>query len=510
MSSGPELCAFTDSAFYGALSNDRVTPGEVANHGRATYLLGYLKDIDAKTMVVERDYTDGDYLDDFAAYYVKCFAPYERRCKRLHFFDLEVSQAEFLSLIRGELSPERTAEIVKSYLGFIVARPLPSAIIGRTVLRTYRDDNGRRHYTCTHKYFANLHGVELSVSSLPFQEQDTVLAACATVALWCCFHQTSSKFQTPSPRPAWITRSANAIVHKTRPIPSHGLNVQQICNAVGAIGLEPEVIHIKRNTPLISLLYGHLKMGLPVLLGIRIEGQGLHAITLAGYSLRDNRHLKQEVAGNVHSIPMVGLRIDELYAHDDQIGPFARVHVKPSATVQENVYPVTFEGSWTDKSTGKSLQLAPEVVVVPVYNKIRVTFLDVQQWLTRIHELIRLVAPASDTLEWDVHLTTTNDYKNLLKQETNDPKTLEAALLRQHPKFIWRATLANKGARMVEFLVDATDMSRSLPIYSVTWYNKQLQGLIERLTREKSLEAITTKVLSSRLRTFLSEKSKTA
>jgi hypothetical protein len=377
-----EILEFTDENLYFALSNECCLPDEVANQERAHYLYEYLKAIDAKVIVVENEYTDHNYLDDFAAYYVRCFRPYQRRCKRLHFFSVSLDRAAFLSLIMGKRSAEEEQRVKDSYLGFVVARPLPDAIVGRTVLATHPSDGNRQHYTCTVEYSANLFGFELKVRSLAFQEQDTVLAACATVSLWCCFNKTRELFGTPSPTPAEITRVANQVIHHARPIPSHGLIVQQICNAIRQVGLEPEVVQVKPNTPLPSLLYGHLQMGLPVILGVWIEGRGGHAITLAGYSLRQQRHLNQEVAGGALSIPMKGLRIDEFYAHDDQIGPFSRLNVNPSAQVADVIYPVTFEGAWKDRPTGKVLNLHPTVVIIPVYNKIRVTFLDAQRWLT--------------------------------------------------------------------------------------------------------------------------------
>jgi hypothetical protein len=117
----------------------------------------------------------------------------------------------------------------KSYLGFTVARPLPGAVIGRTALITYPNDGGRRHYTALRAYKANFFGIELQVQSLAFQEQDKALAACATVALWSCFHKASELFQTPAPTPAEITRAANRLVNQVRPLPSHGLEVHQMC-----------------------------------------------------------------------------------------------------------------------------------------------------------------------------------------------------------------------------------------------------------------------------------------
>src|SRR5439155_23260261 len=119
----------------------------------------------------------------FASYYVRCHEHYDRLCSRLHFFAEELTDETLRSLIQGNLSSEQTNSIRHSYLGFVVARPLPSAIIGRTLLKTYPPDEGdRRHYTVVRNYDSHLFGVKLSVRSLPFQEQDSVLAACATVA----------------------------------------------------------------------------------------------------------------------------------------------------------------------------------------------------------------------------------------------------------------------------------------------------------------------------------------
>ena len=40
---------------------------------QSVYFEGYFAAVGAKTIVVEEDYIDHDYLEDFAAYYVKCF-----------------------------------------------------------------------------------------------------------------------------------------------------------------------------------------------------------------------------------------------------------------------------------------------------------------------------------------------------------------------------------------------------------------------------------------------------
>jgi hypothetical protein len=66
-----DLHAFSRDALHAALSNDRCKVTEVAGAKRVAYLADYLESpqgIEARTLVVEHNYTDGDYLDDFAAY----------------------------------------------------------------------------------------------------------------------------------------------------------------------------------------------------------------------------------------------------------------------------------------------------------------------------------------------------------------------------------------------------------------------------------------------------------
>jgi hypothetical protein len=102
------------------------------------YFNKYLKsdDIGVKTIVVEHDYIDRDFLEDFSGYYVRCFSDYKRKCTRLHFFSEKFQQADF-DLFLEQFDPDFKNKLEKSYLGFIVIKPLPQTIIGRTCLKTY-------------------------------------------------------------------------------------------------------------------------------------------------------------------------------------------------------------------------------------------------------------------------------------------------------------------------------------------------------------------------------------
>jgi hypothetical protein len=489
---------FNSDNLFQSFCSARCSIDEVRQRESVDYLFRYLTDLGAKSIVVEDGYTDGDYLEDFASYYVRCFEQYERRCKRLHFSATEITLEQFERLILSTSIDERKA-FAASYLGFVVARPLPNAIVGRTMLRTYESAGGRRNYLAVRDYPAQLFGLDLSVQTLPFQEQDSVLAACATVALWSAFHKTAHLFGTSAPRPALITRSANNVANQFRPIPSHGLSIQQMCHAIREVGLESELVTAGPNVPFVSLLYGHLHSGLPVVLVVDIEGRGRHAVTLTGYSLRNERVLGQEVASGAHAIPMIGLRIDEFYAHDDQIGPFARMTVKPPSIDS----PVLFEGSWKDSDTGKTLTMTPVVAIVPVYNKIRVTFIDVQKWLTRLTRVLRLLLPEDAEFEWDLHLVTTNDLKRRIVSEVLPDRDRKRILFKQQPRFMWRALLVHGSTPLMELLVDATDMERSFPIHDGIWRHDDFRERLQILLGAEQLQELLSKHLTNRFLAFL-------
>ena len=192
------------------------------------YFEGYLESVRAglKTVIIEEVYVDRDFLEDYSAYYARCFQDYGRFCARFHFFSLTFDEQSFFSLLEGNESAISVEDLKKNYLGFVVIKPLPDAIIGRTCLAVYEDDGKRRNYPAIRDYPVNLCGINLSVKSLAYQEQDTVVAACATSALWSVFHSTGMLFQHEILSPVEITRRATEYVPiDNRAFPSSGLTL---------------------------------------------------------------------------------------------------------------------------------------------------------------------------------------------------------------------------------------------------------------------------------------------
>jgi hypothetical protein len=404
--------------------------------------------------------------------------------KRLHFFKSSFDEKLFADIVAGK-EPSKLLE--DSYLGFVVARPLPQAVIGRTVLKTY-EPAGRRYYPVRRWYEPHLAGIKMRIEGLAFQEQDRVTAACATVALWSAFHMTSRLFDgTRRPRPSYITETANAVRGASRMLPTHGLDVFQMCEAIRAAHLEPEVIPVVASTPAASIIYGYLRAKLPVILICEVEGVGTHAITLNGYSISsDIPEFSEPTTGNVRSYAS---RIAEFYGHDDQIGPYAHMFIrKPRNKKEAAKYPFVLHGSW--KVNGKKAMILPSLLVVPLYEKIRLRYIEMHAWIQRIMRLLVRSFDVAD-FEWNIHLTTTNGYKSALRSTANEhPLDADQLLLEQQPRFFWKAKVSFKGAPVFEILGDATDFGNeddvkySFPLFRVAWYSEQTRDVFRQFISE--------------------------
>ncbi len=460
------------SARIAALSEgERSTIGE--------YLDGYADATGCKTLVVENDYIDGDFLDDYAAYYSRCFQHYSRRCFRVHLFSSSFSEEDLsLAIVDGAGS----ADLLQgAYLGFLVVRPLRNAPIGRTVLQVFPSDGERRFYPAIRYYDANLCGIPLRVESLAYQQQDSVVAACATASLWCAFHKTSRLFHSQLPRPAEITSVASKATSPGRVFPNHGLDLRQICNAIRAVGLEPELFKITPETYLPSLILAHLSAEIPVIVCAEIEGLDHHAFTVSGYSMLPSVH-GVETSGD-QALPMRGRRVNALYVHDDQIGPFAKLDVSRGVIDGEDA--TFFSGTWKAED-GSYRRIVPWAVIVPVYNKIRVNFIDIQEYVLRLHEFFGAIAEhlIGSDCEWSIELTTVNRYKERVRINPRVPRETKASvLLDPQPKFIWKTNLRIGSATAVQLLADATGVRDELPFYRVVWYSTETKAAAAILLR---------------------------
>ncbi len=460
---------------------------QVSSKQHVSYIYDYLESLGAKTIVLETRYIDHDYLEDYAGYYVRCFNRYRRTTSRLHFFSHKFDIRQFGSVILELPSNRLGKKIAGSYLGFIVIKPLPQTIIGRSCLKTYPSDNGRRHFPTLHKYNSNLFGLALSVESLAYQEQDKVVAACATSALWSVFQGSGKVFHHPIPSPVEITKAASlhipdtgAVPHETRTLHHSGLTPTQIAHGVRSVGMEPYLIGASNEYVLKSTAYAYMRAKIPALLGISLTEKlngttkklGLHAVVMTGYSLG---HPAPSPFSNSNML-ITASRIDKIYVHDDQIGPFARM-----VFVANN----QMATAWIDSTGNKGNVFAdPFMLLIPLYHKIRIPYQIIYEKMALFDAFLEVLrapgfVPLTTRLEWDIYLCEVNEFKKEISQNSAlDKVTKRNALLVNMPKYLWRATGLDNGVQKFDVLFDATDIEQGAIIITILVYDSHLKSTL--------------------------------
>lgn len=381
-----------------------------------------------------------------------------------------------------------------------MVKPLAQTFVGRTCLRTYPTEANGRHFPALREYEVNLVGAVLTVKSLAYQEQDAEVARCATAALWSAFQGTAKKFGHPVPTPVEITKNAVSIhSYQSRTLPAKdGLSLEQMGDAIRKTNLEPYFTDVSERTHLQAEAYAYLRAGVPALLVVslvdtkdklkaaRPRGQfeGRHAVALSGYHLSNQPALP---IGNT-SISLRATRIDKFYAHDDQIGPFARMVLPATGQTYEwddeygdpkKTY--YLETSWWGESEELgSMYAVPETLIVPLYPKMRVTFKEALAGMKEFDSAILSIASLGhiklpSPFEWDLFLTTGSEFKaEMLAGASLTGGYARELLTQSMPKFLWRAIAYHGVTPVIELLFDATAIIQGSFFFRAVEYDPSL------------------------------------
>lgn len=276
-------------------------------------LLRHLRVLGAKSYVLECPYIDRDYSADYLNFYARTFRDHERHCKRVHFFSDDIS-----GLLRRPLSTEQLKRIqrfsIKTYCGFCVIRPLPTAPIGRTILtgqvRTGFDMEAT--VTCRADFGANLLGVDLQVTGASFLQQDARVGACAQVAIWAGMRHMHARYNYDWVSVADITRYATPTTADeavSLPAGSDFLTSERMIRGISEAGYQPLCF----GKPDIGrAILPYVESGIPVILGLDVNETLGHAVTVIG------RVFGKQDSPTAEAINYVPAYI----VHDDQGGPY--------------------------------------------------------------------------------------------------------------------------------------------------------------------------------------------
>lgn len=478
---------------------------KLATH-QARYLRCYLHDLEAHTIIVEPSYFDRDYLSEFSAFYATSAAGYPNVCQRLHFFSRAITRDRFRRAAGGD--PTSIETLRGAYLGFIVLRPIPGAPFGKTVLRTYPDDDALprppRVTLPSRTYEAHLAGLTLRVDGLAWQQQDAAVGACATVALWSMLHSSAFDDHHAIPTTADITAAAHwALPDGSRVFPAaDGLHIEQMLEAVKSHGLAPIIIRGEqegRFSPqrFCTLIGSFLRSGYPVLVNgvLDDDERAGHAVCVAGFRPAP---VPDVDAGEV---ALADGALAALYVHDDNLGPNARfvIGVEPDETVvlRPRSPPPRRGDLPTVDPTGAYHEFIPTELVVAVHAELRTAPVALQRaavpcarWIAAAvgHALVEqgVAAPAGlvvSTRFIRLHVYVEHELASVLRDrpravlaearlavwERVPPMSLHVGLVR----------IGMGGAPLVDLLFDTSDNDRHLTPTAHVVFHPKVSSLLQ-------------------------------
>lgn len=468
------------------------------------YLCTEENSIKALTIVCEHSYTCLNYLEDFANYYSRTYTDYKKKCKRLHFFSKGFKKQDFEKMI---LNPKD--ELWKSYQGCIVVKPIPRGTIGVTYLNTYdhseTEGRGRgkfkeRHYKCLTTHKINLFGRELSITTMPFKEQDGAVASCATTALWMAFQKTAEIFNSTAPSLSEITILAGGEEDGTgRIFPSKGLSTFQVLTAISKLKMTPLIEEFfDHATYFKCALHAYLKGDIPILLGLEgIEGERNtfnHLVTANGYRYTIDKYR----IDSSRQLQLLSDRIAVFYVNDDQIGPFARTIIRTN----DKTGKIEIETSWKKREKGdytnKNIVASPGFIVVPLSSSIRVPFRDIYLCYLAISQLFTSFISQNfkkrNKTSYDIYITRSNLYKKErisekesiydnwehLTRKRKDEK-MKAIVTTSLPKYIWviEAREDNSGKLLFDYIYDTVEMKYDSTPVAINIFHNDINKMLE-------------------------------
>lgn len=426
---------------------------------QSEYIFNYLSDLNSKTLIIEENYIDKDYLIDYSKFYARSFDRLDKFTKRIHFFCEEISEDKFNKLL--EQGNKKYLKILESsYLGFVIVKPIKDMhanyLIGRTLLRTYPSDVKSSSKSDHRFYIKNVHhvslfGIPLIIESLPFQMQDTAVGACATNACWMIMDSLNNLFGVQKFSPFEVTEmSVSFPSFEERNFPnSTGLTLLQMKGYFSMIGLETEFIHIER----IQKKFQNFDLTRDDIVADAVKAySNLKLPLIAAYRLeKDN---KGNIPGDKddnsdhHAAVICGYRqnedeLKELYIHDDQIGPYSRA--LPDGKFNK------INNEW--KARGyKDIYI--EKLMVPIYPKIRFSFYVIYSIFL---DCKRSFESHGETRSPELFLSELNQYKEFLWKKTFQNKT--NILCKSFPRYIWIIRTYSNGILDCDFVFDGTSVN---------------------------------------------------
>ncbi len=484
------------------------------------YITSYLQSLNVKKVIIEPNYFDRDYLSEFSAFYSLSSRGYPNTCQRVHFFDSEEADSELFIKALSE-DDEAQKKLQDSYLGFTVMRPLPLSPFGRTVLKWFDDpDPSKPRITKPSRtYQCNIGGVQLDVLGLAWQQQDSGVAACATVSVWSMLHSSAFDDMHAVPTTTEITESA----HKTASMgglvyPSNYLTTAQLLEAIKEHGFAPVVssgeftrgyFSKQRFSAICSAL---LRSGYPVvIMGIHNDPNASIGHAVCGVGFRD----PEQIDTIANSVSPFDASTDIIYIHDDNIGPNVRFKIDEKADHAGNNGAVLIHQApdYVDQTNKPSInypEFFPHTIVAAVHKDLRITPDNLyikgrtlaEQICAVLNTALRNNSLEETGLLFTARFIKVSDYFNdeLPIELGNNSKILartrKALLEEVRPMCLHLGVIrmATPNEVLLDILYDTTDTDRNNSVYAHILYDQNIDTCLDAIKPEIRLSVLGTTV----------------
>jgi hypothetical protein len=296
-------------------------------------LIDHLKRLKIKTVVVEKEYIDRDYRNEFSHLYCKTFRSYNNLTCRLHFFEAQIADIKIISN-----SPNQES---LGYKGYMIFRPVDAGQVGRTLIPPVlvREGNSEYHL-CKVKDKVHLFGKEFKPEGIPFIQQESMVMTCAQASLWMAARYMTLKYAHSEFLPCDITYNATkALGWSGRVLPSEGLTTFQMVNALNNMNFSPILSirptlsdydnnidrfnKIKKEWNPVSMIYRYVESHIPVIVTVPD-----HAFVVVGHTFKHDR-IRHFLKGRKNSRQSLKANLfpseyflDAFIINDDAAGPF--------------------------------------------------------------------------------------------------------------------------------------------------------------------------------------------
>jgi hypothetical protein len=242
-------------------------------------------------LFVETNYIDKTYRDSYYNYYSSKSNNYIKYCIRISLFDKKINIEDVLG---------QRKNLQKYYRGFIILRPTPPQIIGRSVIspKALKDSNC---LCCISKYSATVGGIKYEVEGFPHSSQDAETITCAEASLWAIMEYFGNKFcNYQQTLPSIILQKLEAQAFE-RQIPSKGLYTEHISFVLKQFGFGSRVYNIQEfNDEFEGFISCYIESGIPLIVLLENDSFGPnnaessgHALLVIGHEKIYKKHTKK-------------------------------------------------------------------------------------------------------------------------------------------------------------------------------------------------------------------------